>query len=197
MVEFKKSVEKALPYNRSQYVKFLLSEDDEFQVKWYGASFQLHKKEKEISLKEFLEKYEGWFKKIISSFDSHSLWIVNHDKSDLNWFPNRQNNLSNLRKLFRENNVSNRFRGALVFSKDTLLDFSADIVSYPYAVFDEGGLFYMNLDISHSELPFIIKVLDHLNIDLLSTNRDLLKEVVDKGSSNSFIVKAYRGTSLI
>lgn len=156
----------------------------------------MHKKEKEISLKEFLEKYEGWFKNIISSFDHRSFWIVNHDKNDLNWFPTKENNLTNLRNLFQQNNVSDKFRGALVFTKDNLLKFSRDLISYPYAVYDEEGLFYMNLDISHGELPFIIKILDHLNIDLLSTNKDLLKEVINKNSSNLFIVKEYRGTSL-
>lgn len=195
MVEFKKNVEKTLPYNRSQYIKFL-NDDYDLHVKWYGVSFQLHKKEKEISLKEFLEKYEGWFKNIISSFNNRSFWIVNHDKNDLNWFPNKENNLTKLRNLFQQNNVPNKFRGALVFNKDNLLKFSKDLISYPYAVFDEDGLFYMNLDISHDELPFIIKILDHLNIDLLSTNKDLLKEVVNKNSSDLFIVKEYRGTSV-
>lgn len=195
MIEFKKNVKKVLPYDRRKYVEFLYDDFDS-PAKWYGASFQLESQGKEISLTEFVEKYESWFKNIISSLDKDSLWIVNHDKKDLNWFPNNENNLTTLRDLFKQNSVPNTFRGALILTKDDLFKFSEDLISYPYAVFDEDGLFYMNLDISYSELPFIIKISDHLNIDLLSTNKELLREVVNENSSSIFIVKQYRGTSL-
>ena len=58
------------------------------------------------------------------------------------------------------------------------------------------GLFYMNIDISHVELPFIIKISDHLNIDLLSTDKEFLKGIVNSNASNDFILKLYNGTSL-
>jgi len=194
MIEFKKNVQKELPYDRLQYIEFLYSEPS--SVKWYGVSFQLDKEDNEISLKEFIEKYLDWFKNVISTIDDGSFWVVNQDKNDLDWFPNEEDNLSSLRTLFKQNGILSIFKGALLLTKNDLLKFSEDLISYPYAVFNEDGLFYMNLDISHSELPFIIKILDHLNIDLLSTNKGLLREVVSKNSSNIFNIKEYRGTSL-
>ena len=195
MIEFKKNFTGILPYDRHQYINFLFDEPTP-SIKWFGVSFQLDNKETKINLTEFIKIYQPWLKEVILRFDQHSSWIVNHDKKDLAWFPNNENNLKSFRDLFKQNNVSNKFKGALIFSKDDLLQFLKDIISYPYAVFDEDGLFYMNIDISHRELPFIIKISDHLNIDLLSTDIILLKEVMEANSSNDFIIKAYRGTTL-
>jgi len=149
-----------------------------------------------ISLMEYLEAYERWFKAIILQLDNGSLWIVNHDYKDLQWLPNDEDNLISLRALFKQNNIPNEFKGALSFTKDDLLKVSNDLISYPLAVFNAADVLYKDLDISHSELPFIIKISGHANIDLLSTDKDLLKEVLDANSSNGFILKPYRGTSL-
>jgi hypothetical protein len=197
MIEFKKNVNKALPYDRRQYIEFLI-DDFEPSTKWYGVSFQLPGgfEGREIDLTEYIEKYESWFKNIILRFDNGSFWIVSHDDKDLNWFPNDENNLISLRTLFNQNNIPNTFRGALIFTKGDLLEFSRDLISYPFAVFNEDGLLHKNLDISHSELPFIIKISGHMNIDLLSTNKELLREVANENSSSIFIVREYRGTSL-
>lgn len=195
MVEFKKTFTKILPYDRHQYKKFLFEEPDSSD-KWFGVSFQLNKDGKQISLAEFIEIYEPWFKKVILRLGSGSSWIVNHDKADLEWFPNDEDNLKSLRNLFKQNNISNKFKGALIFCEDTLTKYSKDLISYPYGVFDEGDLFYMNIDVSHDKLPFIVKILDHLNIDLLSTSKELLTEVVRENDSDSFILKPYRGTIL-
>ncbi|WP_442587185.1 hypothetical protein ACSBL2_14180 [Pedobacter sp. AW31-3R] len=195
MIEFKKSYTKKLPYDKHQYIKFLFEESNSL-VKWYGVSVQLDKKVEKINLSEFIEIYGPLFKKIISIFDHGCSWIVNHDKKDFEWFPNNEDNLSSLRNLFKQNNISNKFKGALIFSEDDLMEFSKDLISYPYGVFNENDLFYTNIDISHCELPFVIKILDHLNIDLLSTNRELLKGVINESNSDFFILKPYRGTSL-
>jgi len=195
MIKFNKNVKKILPYNRKHYMDYL-HDDGESEVQWYGFSFQLDNI-KEISLAEFVEKYINWFKNIVSKVDNGSYWIVNHDKNDQNWFPNDEDNLTHLRTLFKQNNVPNTFRGALVFTKDELFEFSEDLISYPYAVFDDVNLFYTDLDISYSEFPFIIKILDHLNIDLLSTNKEFLREIVNENSSNLFNIIQYTGTSLL
>jgi hypothetical protein len=195
MIEFKKNFTKMLPYDRDQYIKFLFDEPNS-SIKWFGVSFQLNERETEINLTEFIKIYQPWLKEVILGFNQHSSWIVNHDKKDLAWFPNNEDNLKSFRNLFKQNNVSNKFKGALIFSKDDLLELSKDLISYPYAVFDEDGLFYMNIDISHRELPFIIKISDHLNIDLLSTDKEFLKRIVNANAFNDFILKPYRGTSL-
>jgi len=197
MIEFKKTVKNALPYDRQQYLDFF-DEDFDSSTKWYGVSFQLPGgyEGREISLTEYLEAYESWFKTIILQLDNGSLWIVNHDDKDLQWLPNDEDNLISLRTLFKQNNIPNEFKGALSFTKDDLLKYSNDLISYPLAVFNATEVLYKDLDISHSELPFIIKISGHANIDLLSTDKDLLKEVVDANASNGFILKPYRGTSL-
>jgi len=197
MIEFKKNVKKILPYDRQQYLDFL-DENFDSSTKWYGVSLQLPGgyEGRKISLMEYLEAYERWFKAIILQLDNGSLWIVNHDYKDLQWLPNDEDNLISLRALFKQNNIPNEFKGALSFTKDDLLKVSNDLISYPLAVFNAADVLYKDLDISHSELPFIIKISGHANIDLLSTDKDLLKEVLDANSSNGFILKPYRGTSL-
>lgn len=189
MIEFKKKVKELLPYDRKQYIS---------RKEWFGISFQLPGvfEGKDIGLEVYLEAYEDWFKSIICKLDNNSQWIVNQDFIDEDWLPNKQNNLKILRSLFKQNSIPNTFTGAIIFMKDDLLKFSKDLISYPYAVFNKKELLYNNLDISHNELPFVIKISGHLNIDFLSTDIELLRKVVNENSSSCFIVKEYRGTSL-
>jgi hypothetical protein len=194
VAEFKKNYKKTLPYNSRHYRAFLFKESV-LPVKWYAAGFKLDSEE-ETNLADFVEKYQPWFEQIILRFDPDSSWIINHDMSDLEWFPNEEDNLKSFRTLFKENNVPNSFKGALILSTNELLKISKDIISYPYAVFNEDGLFYMDIDISHHELPFIIKISDHLKIHFLSTNIGLLKKTVNKNISNDFEVITYFGTKL-
>jgi hypothetical protein len=190
MIEFKKEVKNYLPYDREQYISG--------NVKWYGVSFQLPGgfEGKNIGLSEYLKKYELWFKNLISKLDNGSFWIISHDRKGVDWFPNDSDNLIRLRTLFKQSNVPNIFKGALLFTKNDLLEFARDLISYPYSVFDEEGLFYDNLDVSNNELPLIIKITGHWDIHLLSTNTEFLREVVDANITNDFILKPYTGTSL-
>lgn len=137
-----------------------------------------------------------WFKAIISQLDNGSFWIVHHDVIDVEWFPNDEDNLISLRTLFKENNIPNEFKGALLFTRDDLLKFSKELISYPLAVFNKANLLYSDLDISHSDLPFIVKISGHANIDLLSTDKDFLREVVVANNANGFILRPYNGTSM-
>jgi len=197
MIEFKKNFDEMLPYDRQRYIEFL-SGDFSSSIKWYGVSFQLHSLHEGgvIGLTEFVEFYESLFKNVVSQLDNGSFWILNHDDKDLKWLPNDRGNLTHLQTLFKQRSVSNVFIGALIFDKDDLLEFSTELISYPYSASSKEGSLYKNLDVSHSELPFVIKISGHLNIDFLSTNKYLLKEVVSENSSSIFIVKEYRGTSL-
>lgn len=197
MIEFKKNFKKLLPYDRKEYVEFF-DDDSDLLKKWYGVSFQIphNSEEKKITSTEFVEVYNDLFKKVVMKFDNGSFWIVNHDDKDLNWFPDDYDNLVNLRTIFKEKNVPNTFRGALIFTTDDLLKFSKDLILYPYTVLHKDGFLYKDLNISHAQLPFLIKISGHLNIDFLSKNQDILKEVVKENSSDSFIIKEYRGTSI-
>jgi hypothetical protein len=195
MIEFKKNVKKILPYDRHQYIEFLHGDFDS-SIDWCGVSFQLNTEEKELGLGVFFESYEPLFKNLILNFNNGGQWIVNHDYNGQDWFPNDENSLSSLRTLFKQNKIPNTFRGALIFEKDDLLEFSKDLLSYPFAMFNEDRLLYSDLDISSSELQFIIKISGHWCLDLLSTDKELLRKVVNENSSSYFNVKGYRGTSL-
>lgn len=195
MIEFKEKFEELLPYDRENYIEFL-DDDFKFSPKWCGLSFQLVCEEKEIGLPKFIESYESIFKRVILKFDQNSFWVVNHDDIDLDWFPNKEDNLPELRTLFKQNNILNSFRGALVLMKDDLLKYSRELISYPFSVFNEAGLLYKDLDISHSNLQLIIKISGHWNIDFLSTDKELLKLIVNENSTDNFIIKEYRGNSI-
>ena len=195
MIEFKKVVNEVLPYDREEYFNFL-NDDCDLQSNWHAVSFQLNSSyEMQIDMKN-VNVFDLLFKNVISKLDNGSFWIVSHDNNDQKWFPNHEDNLTSLRALFKQNTVSGTFIGALIFTKDELLKFAKDLISYPYAVFNKEGLLYKNLDISHSELQFIIKITGHLTIDLLSTDKELLRKVVTDNLSSSFRVKEYRGTLL-
>ena len=133
--------------------------------------------------------------KIVLKLDKTSSWIVNHEDKDLEWFPNDDNNLNTLRSLFKENHVSNKFVGALIFKSDQIVQFSQELISYPFVVCGKEGLLYKNLDVSSSVLELVLKISGHLNIDLLSRNKSLLKQVVDANRSDAFVLKPYNGTS--
>ncbi|SHG41215.1 hypothetical protein [Chryseobacterium sp. OV279] len=189
MAEFKTEVQELLPYDRKQYLSL---------KKWYGVSFQLPGvfEGKDIGLDLYLNAYEDWFKNIINQPDNKHQWIVNHDYTDVIWFPNDDKTLVSLRDLFKNNNIPNTFIGALIFSKDDLLKFTRDLISYPHAVFNQKEILYNDIAISNHKIPFVIKISGHLNIDLLSTDKELLKKIVNSNSSSYFNIKEYKGTQL-
>lgn len=195
MIKFRKIVKRLLPYNRSQYIKDVFW-DDNPSPKWYGVSIQFKDESKKNNLSEYLENYTPLFQTIVLKYGRNSKWIVNHDDKDLKWFSFEGNTVSNLRALFKQNNIPNSFRGALVFTTETLLKYSKEIVSYPYAVSDINGRLYKNLDVSLANLPIIIKISGHLNIDLLSPDKNILKEAIENNIPDMFIIKQYRGTKL-
>jgi hypothetical protein len=172
MIEFKRDIEKILPYNRKNYLGY--QADTDFSVKWYGASFQVVEiaDQKNASFQQYLEMYEPLFKNIVLEFDKSSSWIVSHDKA-VPWFPNEYDNLPDLRTLFKRNDISNSFIGAVIFFTPDVIQYSKDLVSYPYSVTGRKGVLYRDLDISHSELPAIIRISGHLNIDFISTDENI------------------------
>lgn len=199
MINFINNVKEVLPYNREQYINFL-EEGSDSSVKWYGISFQspIFYENKKNSLKQFVEIYEKLFTSVILNIDNHTFWIVNHDDKDLYWFPSdkKNYNLTLLKALFKERNIPNTFKGALTFQKSDLLKYAKDIMAYPYAAINKAGFLYKDLDVSHGEQQFIIKISGHLCIDFLSTNQDILREVVKENTFSSYLIKEYRGTSL-
>lgn len=197
MVKFEKEVEKLLPYDRKEYINFkFLAKGFDSPTDWYGVSFQTNREKHEISLTDFIELYEPFFREVISITDSGASWIVNHDDKDLDWFPNDARNLSSLRSLFKQRGIPNSYKGALVLTKDDLFAYSKNLISYPHIVIPTKNVWYKDLDISHAEVPFIIKISGHLNIDLLSKDKMFLREIAHKMIADNFVIKEYNGTFL-
>lgn len=184
-----------LPYDRKHYKDYLTDDVEMSFPFWYGISFQLHGDTSKMHLTEFIEIYKPWFDSLVSKFKSDSCWIVNHI-SDVKWFPNSEQTLPLLRTLFKQHHIPNNFKGAILFDRDDLLKFSSDLISYPNNVFAKETSLYNDLEISHAETPFIIHISGHLNIDLLSTDKQLLNKIVNENRSDIFNLKEYRGTSL-
>jgi hypothetical protein len=195
MINFEANYKVLLPYEKELYLDYL-EEDNCTISNWKGVSFQLKTKELEIGLIKFIKFYEPLFKNAVMSLDNGKKWIVNHDDKDLKWLPNDENNLKSLRTLFRQNNIQNTFTGALILNKQELLNYSLDLISYPFSVFNKNGLLYKNLDVSHSEKPIIIKISGHWNIDFLSTDINLLRKIVADNFSSNFTIHCYNGTQL-
>jgi hypothetical protein len=196
MIEFKRNFEKLLPYNRKNYLGYQAGAGS--SVKWYGVSFQVteiadQKDASYASFQQYLEMYEPLFKNIILDFDNDSSWIVSHDWHGRPWFPFENDNLPDLRTLFKRNDISNTFKGAMIFSAPDLIAYSKELLSYPYAVTGMKGVFYRDLDISHSQLPAIIRISGHLNIDFISTEEKIFKKIRHADFASGFVVKEYRG----
>ena len=193
MIEFKRDVEKILPYNRKNYLGY--QADTDFSVKWYGASFQMVEiaDQKDASFQQYLEMYEPLFKNMVLDFGNDSSWIVSHDSKGVPWFPNEYDNLPDLRTLFKRNGILNTFEGAVIFSSPDLIIYSKDLVSYPYTVTGRKGVLYRDLDISHRKLPVIIRISGHLNIDFISTEENIFRKIRHADFASAFVVKEYRG----
>ena len=178
----KKDKNSLLSYDRDQYLEFL-GDDFNSQTKWVGYSLQLVSYRDPIKSLSILNET---LKKLLAEYEDDSFWNVNHDDKDMKWFPDSQQNLKNLRELFRNHGIPNDFIGVISFSKHELLQYFEDLVSYPYL------LSYKNLDISNSELPIIIKITSHLSLDLLSTEISLLEKILDKNFTDLFKKIGYR-----
>lgn len=193
MIDFITKVDDLLPYDRSSFSDFWDEDVKSSQkpVVWYAVSFQIHNEDDDVNYYKSL--YQPLFESVILRFEENSNWIVNHAYEGFKWFPNNENNLTDLRKLFHTRGVPNFFVGALTFATHDLLLYSEDIITYPIVVFDEEGSLYVDLIISNSEIPFIIKVSAHMNIDFLSTDKFLLRQIINEKSGN-FIIKEYSGS---
>ena len=165
-------------------------------------SFQLTSEAHNISrgirfgLPKFIAHYEPLFQRVIAAFDNGSHWVVTHDKYTLEWWPNDEPTLPALRDLFAQYRVPKDFNGALLLAPQQVLAFARDLLSYPNGLFRREASLYSNIDVSHSKVPFVIKISDHLNVDFLSTDPALVRTVVNEYHSPAFTIKPYAGTSL-
>jgi hypothetical protein len=171
MKVFIKHYRRLLPYKKNKYISSL-EHDFGPDKQWYGISIQSvdHKEDS-----TFLIKFcTAIFEKLIRNYDNGSSWIISHDDKDMPWFYKnaKKDILSNLWKLFHNHNTPRDFRGGIRLDTDTILEnLLNDLIIYPFI------LSYKNLDISSSSVPFIIKISDHLCIDVLTTDTKTIEEV--------------------
>ncbi len=179
MVKFATEVAKNLPYDRKQYLDYYDPDLKNLDpaIHWYGVSMQLEAiQDQKLYLvcddvvKKSTDLLNAAFKIIVFHLDPGQFWIVNHEDMDLKWFYESDGKLPALCGLFKDNNIAESFVGALTFSREELLRFSRDLIMYPYV------LSYKTLDVSNSELPFIIKLTNHLTLDILSTEPKLIEK---------------------
>lgn len=189
MLEFKKNINKLLPYDKEQYLLFMEDEDIKPKIMWYGFSIQINIQEK-IIFSDALNILEKSLKKILSNFEN-SFWIINHDDKDLPWFIDNDKNLKELRTTFKRNNIKNNFKGSIFCSHYELIKLSRDLISYPYI------LSYKNLDISNKNIPIIIKTTSHLTIDVLSTEIGILNTLIKYNVFEHSKIIKYRGSEEI
>jgi hypothetical protein len=168
MIKFERNINQLLPYNRGEYISYFDEDDVNFNrnVIWYGVSLQQEdiKDEKLYKVSEHVidnctHRLEITFKEIISRLDQGLPWIVNHDEKDLMWFNKEIKTLPKLIDIFNQSNIPTSFIGCLTLYKENLFELAHELITYPYV------LRYKNLDISHSQLPFVIKLTGHLTLD--------------------------------
>lgn len=196
MIVFEKSIDRVLPYNRVKYRQFLNEECNLNEPGWVGVSLQCNRVIH--SMDAFVELFEPLVLEIIELYENGNCWIVNHDDKDLKWIPEINSNLSCLKNEFTASNIPFSFKGGLLLELDSLQSLIKDFLAYPLSAFSEEGSFYKNLDISHWEKEFIIKITSHATIDLLSTSEFELSTAlkrIEHGMLRSRIeIKHYRSS---
>ena len=195
MVVFRKDVSQRLPYDRDKYMAYFDEDNDTFDrnVIWHGVSLQQTEIRNEslyqvsdAVVTNSIDCLEKVFKEIMSSLDQGLPWVVNHDDLDLPWFREKGNTMPKMRDLFRQMDIPISFVGCLLFSTDDLGELARELTTYSYI------LPHKNLDVSHSKLPFVMKLTGHLTLDLLSTDMALITKILDDGIVDYFLKIPYR-----
>ncbi|MDJ1486145.1 hypothetical protein QNI16_37025 [Cytophagaceae bacterium YF14B1] len=199
MITFEKNISQQLPYNRENYIAYFNDQNDDLDrnVIWYGVSLQqadikdqkLYQVSEQIVVNS-VNRLENAFKEIVSEFDQVLPWIINHDDKDLPWFNTENSRLPHLRDIFKQNNIPSSFIGCLVFDKEDLVNLAHELITYPYDLLSK--LSYKTLDVSHTKLPFIIKLTGHLTLDIVSTDKALVTKIVNDDTFDSFLKILYR-----
>jgi hypothetical protein len=199
MLKFQNQYQKKLPYDPESYCDYI---NDDFPVDsaWSGVTFywpskennQWSKEDNEINIAEDIVALERLALNVISKLDDGAPWIVDAEYGLFKWFYDRKNlnRVKKLRTFFRQNKIDIQFKGSLLLNKEDLSEVMSDIIAYPFV------LRYRNLDISHPTNPFVIKTTHHLTIELLSTDKELLTQVVLDNLDCGLKIAQQRGTTL-
>jgi|GEM_PF-4237471 len=189
MIKFIKYFRKALPFNWKEYHDFL-DDDIDGGTDWKGVSLQLNLNEEINITTENINILKSVFMYVVSCLDDGSYWIINLTFNKIKWFVIEDDSLPGLRNLFNLNDISPDYTGGIMMRKDDLLKFGRELIVYP--VFQKRG----EIDIVHGNIQFIIKFTNHFEINLLSTDAVLLKEIVIQMMPGKIFIKQYRGTCL-
>lgn len=132
---------------------------------------------------------------VIELLDDNNNWIIFHG-AKRKWLiedPDERfisKNLSNLKKLFIQNNINYDFVGGLEFSTIELKGIFYDLIMYP---FDQC----FDIFIAKSNIPFVIQLNQHYEINIICSDVNLIRSVVNNcNSSNTFYTRIAIGTVL-
>jgi hypothetical protein len=173
-----------LPFDKEDYLNFL---DEDFSGKnnWKGFSMQISSN-KNWTDEEKINRIKLLFEQIIREVNSNQEWIIKHDDKIMPWFVNGDEKLfPKIYSKLKESNALPNSRGSLLCDFDDLLYLSNEIVSYPYL------LSYKNLDVVNVTEVLVLKATNHLTLDVLSTNENILVKLISLVDSEKFRIKKY------
>lgn len=172
MIKFIKKYSNLLPYSKKRYKDYLDDDinDDDLEEKWYGYSIQMP--QDDCTLSNAVNIFTPILRDIILSFGLNTAWIISHEYKDMEWFNKyiKEDKLPILWNLFLKNDVVYPFKGGIKMDSNVLLSCIKNLIEYAPI------LSYKNIDISNMKVPLIIKLTDHITLDLLSNDEDLLNK---------------------
>ncbi len=189
-----KDLSNHLPFKINTLLKYLYW-DDEANSDWNLVAFTQYKGEEfevtNINTKRLVELLSS----IIKLLDDKNNWIILHG-AKRKWFIENDEekfiskNLINLKKLFIQNNINYDFVGGLEFSTIELKGIFYDLIMYP---FDQC----FDIFIAKSNIPFVIQLNQHYEVNILSTDINLIRRVINNCDlTKTFNTRIARGTIL-
>ena len=172
---------KTIPLDLSDLVSYLA--DDKCKYKWYGVSFQIDKPKEEVIKPQ---EYNNAFSDIVNTFSEINEWIIQpfHPFKLYPWVTKNDNSpeIKRLKKLFEKTLT---FKGYILLSSEQTKNLFEDLFMYSYITHSQ------DLIILNKEKPFIIILGQHLCLDIVSPNSNIIEEIISILKKYSYSVKRY------
>ncbi|MBK9256467.1 MAG: hypothetical protein IPM42_13350 [Saprospiraceae bacterium] len=191
---FIKDLNKNLPFKINTLLKYLYW-DNESKSDWNMVAFTHYKGEEFEVTNNNTQRLIELLSLMVKLLDDNNNWIIFHGAKRKWFIENHQDrfiskNLSNLKKLFIENNINFDFVGGIELSTIELISIFYDLIMYP---FDQR----FDIFISKKNFPFVIQLNQHYEVDILSTDIKIIKSVVDNCNlTKKLNIRIARGTLL-
>jgi len=160
--------------------------DEIYKLSWFGVSFQLEDNKK-TNNKEIVQFYQDAFNDVIENFNIDKWYI--QPFQPITMFP-----------WFDDFNYCKEFQKINSLSNISLIKFKGYIQVNQFQIkdmFDE--LFYFSFKTNSQDLiifnvvkSFVIILGQHLTIDIITTEKIIMEEFIQKLAKYNFIVKKYK-----